>query len=151
MNDALTLTPTQHDFRTRATLPITREDAWERLTTQWLPNWLGLEALPLLVGSPLIAGPGKDTSREGKIVGRVLGSALGHRMRFIISSRAINAPVILQVGLLADGNATSIELDIESAPNADGLASLRQVWQDRLSLVEREVTLEVEKKRAPRA
>lgn len=148
MNDALILTPTSHDFRTRASLPITREDAWERLTTQWLPNWLGLEALPLMVGTPLIAGPGKDTDREGKTVGRVLGSALGHRMRFIIASRAINSPVILQVGLLADGPRTSIELDIESAPNAEGLATLRQVWQDRLSLVEREVTLEVERREA---
>lgn len=143
MNDALTLTPTHHDFRTRASLPITRDDAWERLTTQWLPNWLGLTALPLMVGSPLIAGPGKDPSREGTTVGRVLGSALGHRMRFVISSRAIGAPVILQVGLLADGSTTSIELDIESAPDAEGLETLRQVWQDRLALVEREVTLEM--------
>lgn len=143
MNDAQTLARTGFEFRTRGELPLSQSEAWDRLTTQWFPNWLGLQSIPLMVGGPLVKNPGKN--RE--VIGRVLGSALGHRVRVEYTSPLVSATIIVQATLMEVGSSTILELDVENAPNAAALETLREVWTQRVELVVREVREEMERRR----
>ncbi|MDO5644799.1 MAG: hypothetical protein Q4G21_03765 [Dermabacter sp.] len=138
MNDALTLVHTPHEFRVRATLPLPQDDAWDRLTTVWLPAWLGIESLPLMVGGLL--RPHAPDSADAAPVGRVLGSSLGHRMRVMVTSPVTGGPIVVQASVLADGPRTALEVDVQDVPSTEELERLRSIWGDRVSLVEREVS-----------
>ncbi|MCT1790116.1 MULTISPECIES: hypothetical protein [Dermabacter] len=144
MSDARTLSRTDYTFRARGHFALSQDEAWDRMTQQWLPAWLGLQSIPLMVGGPLVKNPGKNR----QIIGKVLGSALGHRIRVEYDSPLVSARIIVQATLMEDEGATVLELDVENAPSHDALETLREAWSERVAAAEAEVAREHEAHRA---
>ena len=57
----------------RRTLPAPPSEIWQRLLAEWLPQWLGVESVPQMVGAPV--------RRGGRVHGRVIGCHVGRRVR----------------------------------------------------------------------
>lgn len=135
MDTTMTLVRTPHALSATELLPLTQDDAWDRLTTQWMPNWLGIPSVPLLVGSDLVKNPGAHR----QIVGRVLGSALGHRLRVMYVTALVQAPIVVQVSVAEVPEGTEMELRLEHIPSADDIEVLRDAWVGRLEHAAHEV------------
>ena len=75
MSDARTLSRTDYTFRARGHFALSQDEAWDRMTQQWLPAWLGLPSIPLMVGGPLVKNPGKNRQIIGRCSARHSGTA----------------------------------------------------------------------------
>ena len=73
----------------RRTLPAPPEDVWRRLHTEWLPQWLGVDSVPQMVGAPL--------RQDGAIRGRVSGCHMGRRVRLRWTPATLDHETIFQV------------------------------------------------------
>lgn len=80
------------DLSVRRALPAPMDDVWQRLHSEWLPQWLGVDSVPQMVGSAL---------RHGEEVrGRVTGCHAGRRLRVRWTAAALDHETDLQVTLL---------------------------------------------------
>ena len=87
------LTPaSDRALRFRHVLPGPMEDVWRRLLTEWLPQWLDVDSIPQMVGTPL---------RRGESVrGTVIGCYKGRRLRVRWIPAGLAEETILQVTLM---------------------------------------------------
>lgn len=79
-------------LRIRHTLPGPMEDIWQRLLTEWLPQWLDVDSIPQMVGTPL--------RRGGRVRGSVIGCYAGRRLRARWIPAGLAEETILQVTLM---------------------------------------------------
>ncbi|WP_114854062.1 SRPBCC domain-containing protein [Brachybacterium sp. YJGR34] len=75
----------------RRTLPAPDQDVWRRLLSEWLPQWLGVESVPQMVGAPLRRGTAA--------CGRVVGCHMGRRVRLRWQPEALDHETVFQVTL----------------------------------------------------
>ncbi|MDN5599466.1 MAG: hypothetical protein ACTHV2_03405 [Brachybacterium sp.] len=80
------------ELRFRHTLPGPMEDIWRRLLTEWLPQWLDVDSIPQMVGTPL--------RRGGSVRGKVIGCYTGRRLRTRWIPASLTEETILQVTLM---------------------------------------------------
>ncbi|QNN82415.1 hypothetical protein H3H54_15665 [Brachybacterium sp. Z12] len=106
------------------TLPASTEDVWRRLLAEWLPQWLGVESVPQMVGAPL---RGQDRVR-----GRVIGCHVGRRVRVRWTPLALDHETVFQVTLQDPPDAapgcTLIELHQERLLGAAERQALIEHW-----------------------
>lgn len=89
----------------RRTLPAPAEDVWRRLLAEWLPQWLGVDTVPQMVGAPLRG--------QGRMRGRVIGCHVGRRVRVRWTPRTLDHETVFQVTLQEPSGAASGETTIE--------------------------------------
>ena len=75
----------------RRTLPETAEDVWRRLLAEWLPQWLGIDSVPQMVGAPV--------RHQGAVRGRVIGCHVGRRVRLRWTPAILDHETVFQVTL----------------------------------------------------
>lgn len=73
------------------TLPAPADDVWRRLLAEWLPQWLGVESVPQMVGAPL--------RHHGRVRGRVIGCHVGRRVRVRWTPSTLDHETVFQVTL----------------------------------------------------
>ena len=57
----------------RRIVPGPAAETWRRLLDEWLPQWLGVDSVPQMVGAPV--------HRGGRVRGRVIGCHVGRRVQ----------------------------------------------------------------------
>ncbi|HEX7352596.1 hypothetical protein [Brachybacterium sp.] len=77
----------------RRTLPAPTGDVWRRLLAEWLPQWLGVDSVPQMVGAPL--------RHQGTVRGRVIGCHVGRRVRVRWTPSTLDHETVFQVTLQA--------------------------------------------------
>lgn len=75
----------------RRSLPASAEDVWRRLLAECLPQWLGVESIPQMVGAPI--------RQEGRVRGRVVGCHVGRRLRLRWTPADLDHETVFQVTL----------------------------------------------------
>lgn len=115
----------------RTAIPLLVDDAWPLLVEEWLPRWLGVDAVPTLVGAPLRQG-----RRE---VGRVAGYHIGTRVRVRWDQPGTADETVFQVTLEPDGEATIVSLRQERLADAAERDRLREHWTRVLERLNAEV------------
>lgn len=126
-----TETPVDRPHRTGWTLEVRRivpcapDAAWELLSDEWLPQWLGVDTVPLLVGAPV---------RQGiRAIGRVVGCHVGFRMRLRWDQPTAADETVLQVTLVPEGSAsTTVVVEQERLASAEERDRLREHWERAL-------------------
>jgi hypothetical protein len=90
----------------RRTLPAPVPETWQRLIGEWLPQWLGVESVPQMVGAPV--------RRGGRVHGRVIGCHVGRRVRLRWTPDTLDHETVFQVVLqeAPDGAGGSTILEI---------------------------------------
>lgn len=108
----------------RRTLPAPAEDVWRRLLAEWLPQWLGIDSVPQMVGAPV--------RHQGRVHGRVIGCHVGRRVRLRWTPAILDHETVFQVTLqepAEDGAAgTSIEIHQERLLGDAERQSLLVYW-----------------------
>lgn len=81
----------------RGTLPAPAAEVWRRLLEEWLPQWLGVDSVPQMVGAPL--------RERGRVRGRVVGCHVGRRVQVRWTPAVLDHETVFQVSLqeFADG------------------------------------------------
>ena len=75
-------------------LPSSVAETWKLLIAEWLPQWLGIDSVPQMVGAPL--------RRDGRVHGRVIGCHVGRRVRLRWTPDTLDHETIFQVTLQED-------------------------------------------------
>lgn len=87
------------------------EDVWRRLLTEWLPQRLGVDSVPQMVGAPM--------RHDGAVRGRVTGCHVGRRVRVRWT------PVILD-------HETIFQVTLQEPLDASLLGTVLEIHQERL-------------------
>ncbi|WP_263311213.1 hypothetical protein [Brachybacterium atlanticum] len=95
----------------RRTLPAPTSETWQRLLAEWLPQWLGVESVPQMVGAPV--------RRGGRVHGRVIGCHVGRRVRLRWTPETLDHETVFQVTL-------------QEVPESLGHATILEIHQERL-------------------
>ena len=95
----------------RRTLPAPPSEIWQRLLAEWLPQWLGVESVPQMVGAPV--------RRGGRVHGRVIGCHVGRRVRLRWTPDTLDHETVFQVTL-------------QEVPESFGHATILETHQERL-------------------
>lgn len=115
----------------RRTLPAPAEDVWRRLLAEWLPQWLGVDSVPQMVGAPLRG--------QGRVRGRVVGCHVGRRVRVRWTPLVLDHETVFQVTLQDAGDAPSgstvIELHQERLLGPAERQTLIEHWTGELDAV----------------
>lgn len=114
----------------RRTLPLTRDQAWELLRDAWLPRWLDVDAVPLVVGAEL--------HRGAATVGRVVGAHLGRRLRVRWDQPDIDGETVLQVTLIDAAGGTTVAIHQERLGTAEQREDLLERWTAELDALRAE-------------
>ena len=108
----------------RRALPASAEDVWRRLLAECLPQWLGVESIPQMVGAPI--------RHEGRVRGRVVGCHVGRRLRLRWTPAALDHETVFQVTLQDSPEdplwGTVIELHQERLLGAAERQALLEHW-----------------------
>lgn len=75
----------------RRTVPGPAAETWRRLLDEWLPQWLGVDSVPQMVGAPV--------HRGGRVRGRVIGCHVGRRVRLRWTPEILDHETVFQVTL----------------------------------------------------
>ena len=108
----------------RRTLPAPVAETWQRLLGEWLPQWLGVESVPQMVGAPM--------RRQGRVHGRVIGCHVGRRVRLRWTPDMLDHETVFQVTLQEDpdgyGHGTILEIHQERLLGAAERQGLLEHW-----------------------
>ena len=108
----------------RRALPASAEDVWRRLLAECLPQWLGVDSIPQMVGAPI--------RHEGRVRGRVVGCHVGRRLRLRWTPVALDHETVFQVTLQESPEGplwgTVIELHQERLLGAAERQALLEHW-----------------------
>ncbi|MEE1618404.1 SRPBCC family protein [Brachybacterium sp. J153] len=111
------------------TVAAPASDVWRRLLGEWLPQWLGVESVPQMVGAPV---------RDGaRIRGRVVGCHVGRRVRLRWTPVTLDHETVFQVTLQEAATGTTIGIHQERLLGAAERQGLLEHWTTTLdALVE---------------
>ena len=122
----------------RRALPASAEDVWRRLLAECLPQWLGVESIPQMVGAPI--------RHEGRVRGRVVGCHVGRRLRLRWTPADLDHETVFQVTLQDSPEdplwGTVIELHQERLLGAAERQSLLEHWTEVLDTLVEDCTRE---------
>lgn len=117
------------ELEVRRTLDCSPEDAWQQLLTEWLPQWLGVDSVPQMVGAPLRS--------RGRIRGRVVGCHVGRRVRVRWTPEILDHETMFQVTLLESSNGTTLSIHQERLLGPAERQSLLEHWSSVLEQLAR--------------
>lgn len=119
------------ELRVRRTLPEPDQDVWSRLFAEWLPQWLGVDSVPQMVGAPV--------RHQGIMCGRVIGCHIGRRVRLRWTPAILDHETVFQVTLQepAEHGAAGTEIEIHQerllgAADREGMLSYWTAVLDEL-------------------
>ncbi|MFC7374826.1 SRPBCC domain-containing protein [Brachybacterium sp. GCM10030267] len=104
----------------RRTLSAPLEDVWRRLLAEWLPQWLGVENVPQMVGAPM--------RHDGQTRGRVVGCHVGRRVRVRWTPPTLDHETVFQVTLLEASGGTTVAIHQERLLGAAERQGLLEHW-----------------------
>jgi len=108
----------------RRTLPAPVSETWQRLLGEWLPQWLGVDSVPQMVGAPM--------RRQGRVHGRVIGCHVGRRVRLRWTPDTLDHETVFQVTLQENpdgyGPGTILEIHQERLLGAAERQGLLETW-----------------------
>lgn len=108
----------------RRTLPSPAEVIWQRLLTEWLPEWLEVDSVPQMVGARLRCADGAS--------GRVVGCHVGRRITVRWMPESLDHETVFQVTLQEPFEeallGTELEIHQERLLGAAERASLLVHW-----------------------
>ncbi|MGP9695443.1 SRPBCC family protein [Brachybacterium sp. AOP25-B2-12] len=114
-------TPTaDRELAARRTAPILRADVWRLLLDEWLPRWLDIDAVPLMVGTAV--------RRDDEVRGRVSGCYVGRRVRVRWEDPALGHATLFQVTLTEDEGGTEIVIQEEGLAGTAERDARRVRW-----------------------
>ena len=94
----------------RRIVPGPAAETWRRLLDELLPQWLGVDSVPQMVGAPV--------HRGGRVRGRVIGCHVGRRVQLRWTPEILDHETVFQVTLqetqagAAHGDTAGTELTI---------------------------------------
>lgn len=121
----------------RRTVPAPPQEVWRRLLAEWLPQWLGVESVPQMVGAPL--------RQHGRVRGRLVGCHVGRRLRMRWTPETLDHETVFQVTLQESAEGTVIGIHQERLLGAAERQGLLEHWtavlDDLVIAVERETVV----------
>jgi uncharacterized protein YndB with AHSA1/START domain len=104
----------------RRTVAAPAADVWRRLLSEWLPQWLGIESVPQMVGAPM--------RQDGRVRGRVVGCHVGRRVRLRWTPETLDHETVFQVTLLESSQGTTVAIHQERLLGAAERQGLLEQW-----------------------
>lgn len=113
------------ELEVRRTVRASAPELWRRLLADWLPQWLGVDSVPQMVGAPL--------KHAGRVRGRVMGCHVGRRIRLRWTPQDLDHETMFEVTLLEETGGTTIVIHQERLLGPAERQGLLEHWDDVLA------------------